>query len=168
MEMEAATHILCWTASRNDSLITCAINFTDSMSLLQVNGKKESRLARQLQKFKDFCGSTVLDMLESREMTEHTQHTQHAQQYAKQPPEVACISDLRYWGSDTPCRQNAKNTAPKCSEERQVVQIRSALELLQRQQWKVLRAGVKYAFWTELNRINSKDHNPLQMFHELS
>lgn len=148
----------CWTASRNGSLITHAINFTYSMSLLQVNSKKEPRLAWQLQMLKDFCGSTVLDMLEPREMAEHTQ------QYAKQPPEVACISDLRCWGSGTPWWQNAKNRAPKCLEERQVVQIRSALVLLQRQQWKVLRAGVKYA----LNRINSKDHDPLQMFHELS
>ena len=66
MEVEAATHVLRWIATRGDSRTTHAIIFTDSMSLLQkVEREAQTGMCQWLTStFENSCGCTALDMPE--------------------------------------------------------------------------------------------------------
>ena len=69
MEVEAVTHALQWLSSQHDAQIKHAIILTDSMNLLQrwclewaaPTGTQPCTVFG----YKDFCGSTALDMPES-------------------------------------------------------------------------------------------------------
>ena len=119
MEVEVVTHTLHWIASRGDSQTKLAIILTDLMRLLQKvksgMGSPDWMCRWSTLTFENPCGCTARDMPGWRGMTEQVDWR------AKQPSQVACLSeDLKCWGAwDTTCGHKAKDTTPSIAWRRE-------------------------------------------------
>ena len=93
------------------------------------NGKPMRQLLAST--FENSCGCSALDMLEWREMMKQI-HWQ-----AKQSSQVACFSDLKYWGAwDTTCRHKAMDITQLITWRREALKE----EMLDDLPWKDKRA----------------------------